>query len=262
MPHEFSLDNGLKVLLVEKHALPVLTAEMVSRAGSENNPPRKGGLATLTAEIMGDGTESRSLEKLAQDQERIGTTHHRDAGMDAGTLSMTLLTYHLTRAWTCWRTWRSIRPSAPKTWSAAASSAWCASRRRLTTCSAWRFARGPKLVYGDQPYGTSRQRNDGEHDRADARRHRRISTEPLRSQATPRWCWLGDVTRAEPKSWPASTSARGRPQLPEPPAIPAPPAPQPTRVVIVDKPGAPQTALFMPSASAFRQLAGPPQRST
>src|SRR5581483_6910121 len=83
VPVEFSLANGLKVLLVEDHALPVLTAELVSRAGSFNNPEGKSGLATLTAEIMGDGTASRDLTRLADDQERIGTRINTAAGMDS-----------------------------------------------------------------------------------------------------------------------------------------------------------------------------------
>ncbi len=37
VPMEFRLENGLKVMLVEDHALPVVSAALVSRAGSENN---------------------------------------------------------------------------------------------------------------------------------------------------------------------------------------------------------------------------------
>ena len=40
-PQEFTLDNGLKVLLVENHSLPVLSAEIISRAGSANDPAAK-----------------------------------------------------------------------------------------------------------------------------------------------------------------------------------------------------------------------------
>ena len=82
VPKEFSLENGMKVLLVEDHTLPVLTAELVSRAGSDNNPADKSGLATLVSTVMRDGTESRDLEKLAGDQERIGTTIRRSRAMD------------------------------------------------------------------------------------------------------------------------------------------------------------------------------------
>ena len=58
VPTTFTLDNGLKVYLVEDHALPILSASLVSRAGSERNPKDKSGLASLVAETMGDGTEA------------------------------------------------------------------------------------------------------------------------------------------------------------------------------------------------------------
>ena len=83
-PQEFTLANGLKVLLVENHALPVLSAEIVSRAGSENDPAAESGLATLTAEVMSDGTASRDLTQLANDEERIGTHVDTGAGMESG----------------------------------------------------------------------------------------------------------------------------------------------------------------------------------
>ena len=65
VPTQFKLENGLTVLLVENHALPVLTAELVARAGSDNNPVTKSGLATLTSTLMTDATESRSTSALA-----------------------------------------------------------------------------------------------------------------------------------------------------------------------------------------------------
>ncbi len=43
---------------------------------------------------MSDATESRSLEKLASDQEKIGTNVVATAGMDSSALYMSLLTTH------------------------------------------------------------------------------------------------------------------------------------------------------------------------
>ncbi len=94
VPTEFTLDNGLKVLLVENHSLPVLSVSLVSRAGSENNPAGKSGLATLVSEVMGDGTASRDLAKLAADQEKIGTHIGTGSDLELGMVSMSLLTYH------------------------------------------------------------------------------------------------------------------------------------------------------------------------
>ena len=69
-PVEFKLENGLKVLLVEQQDLPLLTAHVVSRAGSDNGP-RKSGLAKLTSQLMGDRSVSRDQAALAGDQERL-----------------------------------------------------------------------------------------------------------------------------------------------------------------------------------------------
>ena len=82
MPQTFTLANGMKVYVVEENSLPVLSATMVSRAGSENNPVGKGGLASLTAQAMGEATDDRDLTKLAEDQERIGIRVFVGASMD------------------------------------------------------------------------------------------------------------------------------------------------------------------------------------
>ncbi len=85
VPQTFSLDNGMKVYVVEDHALPVLSARVVSRAGSENNPKAKGGLATMVTEFMSEGTASRDLKKLADDEDLIGTSIMPSASMDGST---------------------------------------------------------------------------------------------------------------------------------------------------------------------------------
>jgi zinc protease len=95
-PKEFTLDNGLTVLLVEDHSLPVLSAEIVSRAGSRNDPEARSGLATLTSEVMSDGTASRDLSKLASDEELIGTHVTAGAGMESSVVAMDVLTTHTT----------------------------------------------------------------------------------------------------------------------------------------------------------------------
>ncbi len=71
--------------------MPVLSAELVSHAGSMNDPTEKSGVASLTAEIMSDGTASRDLQKLATDEEKIGTRIGSGAGMESSTVSMDML---------------------------------------------------------------------------------------------------------------------------------------------------------------------------
>jgi zinc protease len=239
----FSLDNGLKVFLVEQHGLPVVTAEIVSRAGSENNSPAKPGLATLTSEVMGDGTQSRSQEKLAQDQERIGTQIATRASMDSGTLAMSLLTYHIDEG-------MALLADVAEKPAFRNEDVERRRKQRLVriaqeTDSVQRMALrvGPKVLYGDQPYGMS---GSGTTESMNA-----ISQADVSGFYTQHYgpndsalVLSGDLTRSQAEalarkyfgSW--SNHAAGSAEIPAPPAAPT------THVVIVDKPGAPQTALF------------------
>jgi len=243
VPTEFSLDNGLKVLLVEEHALPVLTAELVSRAGSENSQPGKGGLATLTSEIMSDGTQSRSLEKLAQDQERIGARLGSNAGMDSGSVSLNVLTSHASDG---------LELLADVAQHPAFRSDDVERRRKqrlvrlaqeTDSVQSMALRVGPKLVFGDQPYGMS---SSGTVESIKALTPADISSfyadhyGPNDSVLV----MAGDVTRADAEKLAKQYFGKWSSHTADAASIPAAPAPPSTHVVIVDKPGAPQTALF------------------
>lgn len=243
VPVQFKLENGLTVLLVENHALPILTAELVSRAGSENNPLSKSGLATLTATIMSDATESRSLEKFADDQERIGTNITANAGMDSGAFYLNVLTDHADQAMdlladlTQHPAFRSEDVERDRKQRLVR----IAQETDNVTSMAMRV--GPKLVFGDQPYGLTSggtTESIGSLSPADITGFYKDHYGPENSVLV----LAGDVTRSEAErlarqyfgKWSSNTSG--------PASIPTAPAPQPTHVVIVDKPGAPQTALY------------------
>ena len=243
VPAEFSLDNGMKVLLVEDHALPVLTAELVSRAGSANNPGEKAGLATLVSTVMRDGTESRDLEKLAGGQERIGTTINTNAGMDQGSVSMTLLTTHAKEG-------MDLLADVAQHPAFRAGDVDRDRKQRLVSIaqetdnvSSMAMRVGPKLVFGDGPYGQS---GSGTTESVTA-----LTADDLhdfyRKHYGPKDSALvlvGDVTRADAEKLARQYFGAWNNSTAEPAAIPAAPAAEPTHIVIVDKPGAPQTALF------------------
>lgn len=242
VPLEFTLDNGLKVLLVENHALPVLSAEIVSRAGGVNDPGAKSGLATLTAEVMSDGTVSRDLTKLATDEEKIGTHIDTSAGMDSGTLSINMLTSHLAEG-------MNLLADVAEHPGFRSDDVDRRRKQRLVRIAqetdnvqSMAARAGPKLVFGDEPYGrtgTGTPESVGSITQADLSAFYASHFGPGDSALV----LAGDVTRAQAESlarqyfgkWTGTTEAAT--------AIPPAPAPQPTHVVIVDKPGAPQSAL-------------------
>ena len=242
VPTELSLANGLKVLLIEDHSLPVLTAELVSRAGSVNNPQGKSGLASLTSEIMGDGTTSRDLKQLADDQERIGTRIVTGAGMDSGSITMSLLSYHAAEG-------MELLADVAEHPAFRAEDVERRRKQRLVhiaqetdSVQSIAFRVGPKLLFGDTPYGMT---TNGTTESVTALTPAEISGfyADHYGPADSVLVVAGDITRAEAEKlagkylggWTGHATA----------APPAPPAPAPpsTHVVIVDKPGAPQTAL-------------------
>ncbi len=83
VPEHFRLANGMQVYLVEQHALPVVTAAVTVLRGSESNPADKAGLAAFTAQVMNEGTEKRTALQLADDVAQIGATLNTNSTADA-----------------------------------------------------------------------------------------------------------------------------------------------------------------------------------
>jgi zinc protease len=92
VPTEFKLPNGMPVYLVEQHALPVLTAQLTVLRGSEANPPDKAGLASFAAMMLNEGTEKRTSPQLADDIAQIGATVAANSTADATQVSAGALT--------------------------------------------------------------------------------------------------------------------------------------------------------------------------
>jgi zinc protease len=68
----FTLSNGLPVMLVEKHGVPIVQVNLVARAGSVLDPAGKVGLASVAADMMDEGAGSRSALELADAVEFLG----------------------------------------------------------------------------------------------------------------------------------------------------------------------------------------------
>lgn len=82
-PKLFKLANGLTVMYHERRDLPVVAAMLVVRTGSESNPPRRPGLASFTADMLTEGTLARSALQIADEAAQLGTTIDAGASADA-----------------------------------------------------------------------------------------------------------------------------------------------------------------------------------
>jgi zinc protease len=68
----FNLANGLSVILVEQHDLPIVVAHLLVLNGSDANPIDKPGLASFTSEMLPEGTQRRTSTQIADDAAQIG----------------------------------------------------------------------------------------------------------------------------------------------------------------------------------------------
>ncbi len=87
MPKSFKLANGLTVMLVEQHNLPLVAANLVVLSGSEANPASRPGLASFTADMLDEGTNRRSTLQIAEDVAAIGASLSTGSSSDASTVS-------------------------------------------------------------------------------------------------------------------------------------------------------------------------------
>ncbi len=82
------LPNGLKVHVVRRAELPLISLSLVLPFGSEADPRGKAGLAHLAADMLTQGTRKRSAAQLAADVDGMGATLGASADWDATFLSV------------------------------------------------------------------------------------------------------------------------------------------------------------------------------
>jgi zinc protease len=66
------LPNGLVLLLCENHAIPSVSINGIVRAGSRFDPDEKAGLASLSGELLDEGTITRTSQQIAETIEATG----------------------------------------------------------------------------------------------------------------------------------------------------------------------------------------------
>jgi len=66
------LPNGLVLMLLENHDLPIFSMQSFSQASAVFEPEAKAGLANLTGQVLEDGTAARSGDQIALQMEFVG----------------------------------------------------------------------------------------------------------------------------------------------------------------------------------------------
>lgn len=83
-----TLANGLRLVFVGYHKLPLVHIHVMVKRGSAWDPSGKEGLADLTAEMITLGTTTRDSQQIAREMEQIGGRYSASAGQDASYLEV------------------------------------------------------------------------------------------------------------------------------------------------------------------------------
>lgn len=92
-----TLDNGLVILTVEAHKIPVVEMRAYVRAGSVFDPAGKEGLASLVSQMLIRGTEYSSYDEIVQSIESVGGVLTPSTSEDYGGISGKVLSKDLPR---------------------------------------------------------------------------------------------------------------------------------------------------------------------
>jgi zinc protease len=88
---ESHLDNGARVLVSEQRNLPLIVIGIMVDAGSRWDPPDRAGVANLTADLLTEGTKTRSAATIKQEIDALGGYLSVDADADYAVVQLRVL---------------------------------------------------------------------------------------------------------------------------------------------------------------------------
>ena len=106
------LANGLQLMIVEQHELPVADFVLVVRSGGTADPSNKAGTANLTSSMLREGAGSRSSLDIADQTAFLGISLGTSASWDATSVSLHAPTGQLDSALALFAD-VALRPSFP-----------------------------------------------------------------------------------------------------------------------------------------------------
>lgn len=95
-----SLANGMKVVVVENHALPVVTLKFAIKTGAASDPAGLPGTAQFVASMLNEGTRDRSAQDIAEAVDDMGGVFDSGADWDDSWASLSVLNNHTPLAFT------------------------------------------------------------------------------------------------------------------------------------------------------------------
>lgn len=85
------LPNGLKVIYVERHNLPIVIVNLTIKASSLDEDDKKAGTAYLTSTMLREGTKKRTSSEISDEIEFLGASLSSSVNSDYTSLSLSIL---------------------------------------------------------------------------------------------------------------------------------------------------------------------------
>jgi zinc protease len=90
-----TLTNGLKVILAERHEVPLVNFTLAADAGFASDASATPGTANLAMQVLTDGTRTRSALQISDELETLGATLRGYSNLDLSFVSLSALTAKL-----------------------------------------------------------------------------------------------------------------------------------------------------------------------
>ncbi|MEZ5358509.1 MAG: pitrilysin family protein [Candidatus Zixiibacteriota bacterium] len=240
-----TLGNGMKLYLIEDTRLPLVVMNLILNVGWANDPLDKFGTAALTADLLNEGTKTRTALEISEEASRLGAFVGTGSIFDGTTVSLDVLKKNVDQGLDLLAD-IVLNPTFPEEELARAKKNYLA---RIQQESSQPFTIGFKtfmeIVYGhehpySQPYtGSGTEETINAISRGDLERFYRENYFPNNASIV----IAGDISLSEAKKkiekafkdWKQGSAATVNLATPNPP--------EKTRIYIVDKPGAEQSMI-------------------
>ncbi|RSU53885.1 pitrilysin family protein [Sphingomonas sp. S-NIH.Pt15_0812] len=244
-PVETRLANGLRVITVERHDLPLVTASLVATGGAATDPARAAGASSLSAALMTKGTATRSATEIARAVESLGGAIESDASRDGASVDLTVKSDQIDPAMTILADVAQHPAYAPEEIERARAQAIDGITVAYKNPAQLAGLVAGRAVFGDRPYGTPLE---GTPASLKALTRQDLTAAYARTWAPSRSALIlvGDITPAKAQAlaqrqfggWTVPTPGASAAAAAEA-GFPAP------RVIVVDMPGAGQAGVVV-----------------
>lgn len=86
-----TLDNGMKIILAERHSVPIVSFDLLFDAGFASDQFSKPGIAKLAMNMLDEGTQKRSALQISEELAMLGASLQTGSNLDMSSVSLSAL---------------------------------------------------------------------------------------------------------------------------------------------------------------------------